>query len=87
VKQGEYNHYARITIAIIRHPVKSKPDLMTYPGKIKKGPFNEPPDIIAFWYFLFLSGNMIPVAVHEFINPSCSVDKLHLAGIERMGGI
>lgn len=87
MKQGEYNHYARISFAIIRHQVKNKPDLMTCPVKIKKGPFNEPPDIIAICYLLFLSGNVIPVAVHEFINPSCSVDKFHFAGIERMGGI
>jgi len=33
---------------------------------------------------LFLFPDMIFVTVHEFINPSCCVNKFHFTGIERM---
>ncbi len=51
------------------------------PG-IKKGPespFN------AFIKLLFLFGNVIFVTVHEFVNPSCRINKFHLTCVERMG--
>ncbi len=37
---------------------------------------------INFQLFLFLLTNVILVTVHEFINPSRSVDKLHFTRIE-----
>ena len=33
---------------------------------------------------LFLFPHMIFITVHEFVDPSCGVNKFHLTGIERM---